>query len=245
MAKMDMDDPFSGKSKITSRTSGETADWMGDVQRSRLKGFARLRAIFWRRSVRLYEAWALRSRPWVRPLRRELRREFSTVDTDDASRLTERADIFGETPILTVIKLLELAGSFGSLPDAFLDLGSGRGTTCFTAANCGFRATGIEKESDWVQRAERIARRLELEATFHCADFTDFDWPKRAVVFVVATAFGPDLRQTVLERMKELQSGSIVLTGDWTGLDGLELLWQGPLPVDWGVIPFSVYRVGG
>jgi SAM-dependent methyltransferase len=243
MASIDIKDSFSGRSKITSPPA-DSADWLGDVQRARLTGFARLRAIFWRRSLRLYEAWALRRRPWVRSLRKELRREFSSIDTDDASRLTQRADIFGETPILTVVKLLELAGGFGPTPDVFWDLGSGRGTTCLTAANCGFRAIGIEKEADWVRRAENIAQRLNLQASFLCADFLEADWPRNAVVFVVATAFPSELRKSICERVASLEPGSLLIAGDWTGLEQLELLWQGPLPVDWGAIPFSLYRVG-
>lgn len=242
MATMDMKDSFDRSSKITSPRNQADA-WMGDVQRSRLSGFAKLRAIFWRRSLRLYEAWTLRRLPWVKSLRKELRREFSSVDPDDTSRLTERADIFGETPILTVVKLLELAERHAAVR-TFWDLGSGRGTTCLAAAHCGWRATGIEKEADWVRRAERIARRRDLTASFVCADFAQVEWPREALLFVVATAFSSELRHFILGRVRALEPGSLLVAGDWVGIEQLELLWQGSLPVDWGVIPFSIYRVG-
>lgn len=231
-----MADTFSGKSENTPEA------WMGEVQRSHLSGFARLRAIFWRRSLRLYEGWALRDRPWVRQLRRELRREFAQVDPDDASRLSRRSDIFGETPILTVVRLLDLARSFQPDLDTFLDLGSGRGTTCLAAANCGFVAIGIEKEADWVRRAAAISSRLGWSARFECGDFLKSEWPDKAAVFVVATAFPQDLRRSLAARVKALQPGSILIAGDWPGLTGFESLWEGSLPVDWGIIRFSIYR---
>ncbi len=218
------------------------ASWDGDLQRSRLSGFARLRAVFWKRSLRLYEWWALRDRPWARELNRELEREFKGVDPDDPGRVTDTARVFGETPLLTLTSLLDLARTLEP-PQEFLDLGAGRGGVALAAACCGFQATGVELEADWVERAGRVARRLHLPATFRRADFMEVEWPESAVVFVVATAFGPELRRAILDKFKGLARGSLLIAGDWTDIEELEPHWVGRLPVDWGVIPFAVYRV--
>ena len=216
--------------------------WDGDLQRSRLRGFARLRAVFWRRSLRLYEWWALRDKPWARELRRELAREFKGVDPDDPGRVSDTSKVFGETPLLTVMSLLQLAKTMEP-PKEFLDLGAGRGGVTLAAACCGFQATGVELEADWVERARRVAERLQVPATFRKADFIETEWPDSAVVFVVATAFAPELRQAILEKVLGLADGSLLIAGDWTDIESLERYWTGRLPVDWGVIPFAVYRV--
>lgn len=218
------------------------ADWKGERQRARLKGFARLRAVLWRRSLRLYESWALRGKTWFRPLKRTLEREFSGVDPDNPSRLKSDSEIFGETPVLTVVKLL---GLLESGPEQFVDLGSGRGLACLVAANSGYRARGFELEADWVARATRAADALGLQAEFHSADFLQQAWPDPAVVFVVATAYPPSTRSAILQQVRDMKPGSVLIAGDWPGIDGLEQIWSGPLPVDWGVILFSIYRVGG
>ncbi|MCA9778217.1 MAG: class I SAM-dependent methyltransferase [Candidatus Eremiobacteraeota bacterium] len=216
--------------------------WDGELQRSRLSGFARLRAIFWRRSLRLYEWWALKKQPWARKLHSELNREFQGINLDDPGRLTDSSRVFGETPLLTVSSLLDFVEKL-SPPEEFLDLGSGRGGVTLAAACRGFRATGVELEADWVERAQRVAERLHLSATFRQNDFLEVEWPDSAVVFVVATAFDLNLREAILKKVKGLSKGSLLIAGDWTAPEGLERLWEGRLPVDWGVIPFAVYRV--
>lgn len=173
---------------------------------------------------------------------RALKREFAGVDLHDPSRVGRESRIFGETPVLTVVKLLGVVEEGG--PRQLLDLGSGRGTVVLAAAACGFTALGLELEEDWVARAQRVAKRLGLPAEFRCADFLEGDWPEAAVVFVVATAFPEEVRAEILDRVRRLQPGSYLIAGDWPDLHSLDLVWQGPLPVEWGVIPFSVYRIG-
>lgn len=220
----------------------ERDSWDGDLQRSRLRGFARLRAVFWKRSLRLYEWWALRDKAWAQELRRELAREFQGVDPDDPGRVSDSSKVFGETPLLTVMSLLQLAQTLDP-PEEFLDLGAGRGGVTLAAASCGFQATGVELEADWVERARRVAERLQVPANFRKADFMEIEWPESAVVFVVATAFASELRRSILEKVLGLAKGSLLIAGDWTDIEGLERQWTGRLPVDWGIIPFSVYRV--
>jgi precorrin-6B methylase 2 len=144
--------------------------------------------------------------------------------------------------LLTVMSLLQLAKTMEP-PKEFLDLGAGRGGVTLAAACCGFQATGVELEADWVERARRVAERLQVPATFRKADFIETEWPDSAVVFVVATAFAPELRQAILEKVLGLADGSLLIAGDWTDIESLERYWTGRLPVDWGVIPFAVYRV--
>lgn len=225
--------------------SEQRQHWAGDSQRARLKGFRRLRAILWPRSVRLVECLSLGHKGWYWKLRWSLFRGFSGIDPHAQERLDDQADIFGETPILTIVKLLELArGLVDVCPEHFVDLGSGRGTACFAAANLGFQALGLEKEKLWVERDQAISESLELSAEFRCQDFLRAAWPEPAVVFTIGTAFSPELRRDLGQRLGELPRESLVVTGDWDLGSGFEELWAGRLPVDWGTIQFRILRPG-
>jgi len=216
--------------------------WQGHVQRANLKGFSRLKAVLWPRSVRIAEICSLGHFSWYWRLRWNLWRGFSGIDLHDSSRLSGVADIFGETPILTVVRLIELARRLApGHAQYFVDLGSGRGTTCLAAAALGYRGLGFEKETDWAKRSNAVAGKLAQECRFVQADFLLEPWPKSCVVFVVATAFDEELRSRILQRFHDLDAGSLLIAGDWA-LPGLEELWSGRLPVDWGVIPFALYR---
>ena len=215
---------------------------MGHVQRARLKGFARLRAIMWRRSLRLYEAWSLRHLSWPRGLRKKLDSQFANSALDDPGRCERPSDIFGETPILTLLKLLEVTDAVRPHhPTHFVDLGSGRGLSCLVAASLGYTALGYEKESDWCEKATLVSQQLSLNARFQAGDFFQHDWPSQAVYFLVATAFPQDLRDDLERRFLDLDSTSLFVVGDWSLSSDFDTLWQGRLPVDWGVIPFGVY----
>lgn len=221
----------------------EQEPWMGHVQRARLSGFAKLRAIMWRRSLRLYEAWSLRHLAWPRVLRRKLALQFANSSLHDPERCQKPSDIFGETPILTLVKLLEVIDAVSPVhPAEFVDLGSGRGLTCLVAASMGYSALGYEKESAWCEKATLVSQQLSLSARFQDGDFFAHDWPSKAVYFLVATAFPQTLREELERRFLELDSGSLFVVGDWKLSSDFEALWQGKLPVDWGVIPFVIYR---
>lgn len=222
----------------------ETPKWSGAVQRSRLKGFTRLRAILWRRSLRLYEYWNFRSRPEVVTLRKALDKAYKAVDLDEPSRLRGQGDIFGETPLLTVWKLLDLVEQLrGDCGGDFVDLGCGRGQTCLLAALRGYEALGLEKEADWVERSNSAAESLDLKAEFLAGDLLDAAWPREGVYFVVGTAYSPEFRESILQKLEEQTTKAWLITGDWDLSSAYTQRWCGNLPVDWGIISFAVYEL--
>lgn len=220
----------------------DVPDWDPTVQRSRLKGFARLRAILWPRSLRLVEAAALGGQSWYWKLRWHHWRAFRSVDLHSRGRLTEQALVYGATPVLTVWKLLELCRILTPQhPREFIDLGSGNGLVALASACKGYRAVGFELERDWVQRSSDVARALSIDCRFRAEDFRYADWPERAVVFAIGTAFSSEMREDIQGRFTLLKDGSLFVLGDWSLPEPYRLLWQGRLPVDWGVICFSIY----
>lgn len=219
--------------------------WHGDRQRASLRGFARLKAILWRRSLWLYQEWKLWGAPWYRPLTRALRRASANLDLFSKARVHGDADHFGETPILTMAHLLALAQAcLPEPPSLFVDLGCGRGVTCLTAASLGWSAVGFEKEAAWVGAASRVASELALDARFESGDFLQREWPEVALYLVVATAFPEEMRAQLAPRLSALGRRAAVLTADWElPCDQFERLWGGTLPVEWGMADFALFRV--
>lgn len=217
--------------------------WDADKQRASLSGFARLRAVLWPRSLRLMEWLQLGRHRWYRRLRRKLWLSFRGMDLHSKERLDDEACIYGATPTITLVKLLELAKSLlPEHPRVFLDLGSGTGELCLAASALGYRAVGMEREPLWVDAGNRIAAELNLPCEFVAGDFLQQEWPDSALVFVVATAFSEQMRSEIFTRFRALGEGSLLLAGDWELGDETTKIWEGDLPVEWGVITFRLYR---
>lgn len=218
--------------------------WRGHVNRAQLSGFARIRAILWRRSLRFWEAWTLGRHSWYWKLAWQTRRAFSGISFHEASRLEKDEDIFGETPLLTVVHLLKICRSLSPEPSSFVDLGSGNGTPCFAADRMGFDAIGMEKEAAWVAACSEVAAALKWDCRFVCGDFLEQKWPSPAVYFIVATALGPELKNQLNERFENLDKNSFLIWGGDSPPQCLQTAWQGRLPVDWGIIDFRILTSG-
>ena len=217
--------------------------WDADRQRSHLRGFTRLRAILWKRSLEFYQTFVLGGTSWYRPLVRALRKGPDPLSLLSPERVKAPQDIFGETPVLTAVRLLELAELYaGPLPTPVIDLGCGRGVICLTAASLGHSALGFEQERDWALVAQGIADSLSLPARFVAGDLLQAEWPTEGTFFVIATAFPDPFRDEVLQKLNGLSSRSVLITVDWDlSEEGYQRLWAGRLPVDWGVTEFVLW----
>ena len=223
---------------LPRNTSG--GRWRADLQRQQLSGFQKIRAVLWRRSLRLYESWALRAESWYRPLIRSVNHRFSGLDCDSPGRVTQDALVFGETSPLTTVTLLKLVEPIvAEGTKHFVDLGCGRGVTCLVAASVGWESSGFEHEENWMQAARRVAGDLQLEVNFLAGDFLEQDWPTQGVFYVVGTAFDDQLLAEIMERIPK---DSPIIACDWlVDSSGRELLWEGSLPVEWGQAYFRLY----
>lgn len=215
----------------------------GEAQRSELKGFTRLRAILWSRSLQLTEMLELGHHGWYWKLKFQLWRGFRGLELHATDRVATSADIYGSTPLLTLVKLLELCRRQApDHPRSFLDLGSGAGQLVLGAGCLDYSALGLEKETDWVQRAQKVAFQMGLEqCRFQSGDLFTDPWPQSGVVFTVATAFTPSQRAQLAERFRGLSADTLLVLGDMILEEGFTEITKVKLPVDWGIIPFGIY----
>lgn len=221
------------------------ARWSGQRQRQALRGFERLKAILWKRSLGIYEWLILGGNPWFRRLSFHLFYFTFGLDLHARQRVHQAADVFGETPMLTLVHVLQRAeaGADSKLPEPFIDLGCGRGLSCLCASSLGMQALGYEKERAWVEAARRVAKRLELPCSFAAEDFLLADLPSSGTYFVVATAYPEGLRLELEKRFCALLPETVFITVDWRLADAsFSLLWEGRLPVNWGTADFTVWR---
>lgn len=203
----------------------------------------------WHASLALYELGALGRHGWWWRLHRALRRRFRGLDPERMVREVQgpvpESLAYGETPAVSVLRLLEQSGL--GKGGRFVDLGSGRGLAVLTAALAGYRAAGLEYFPEYVEGAREVAAELGLEVDLRVGDLLTAPWPEGDLYYVVSTAFGEDTRRRLGQRLaRELPAGTLVVTLDWVlDEEGFEGLRSFPLPVTWGVAQALVWSTRG
>ncbi len=122
---------------------------------------------------------------------------------------------YGETPYMTGLKLVKMAGI--NKDDVLYDLGSGRGKFCFLAhLATGCQTLGMEMLESYNIIANRIKRNLRLEGIeFRHDDFLEADLSKATVLFTAATSWSPTTKERLLDRVEELAPGTRWLSVGW------------------------------
>jgi len=201
----------------------------------------------WAASIWLNEFFQWRKCSWWWDLRRELKQEFRDLDP---YRLVMKLRgpyhmgslAFGETPPSSVAKILNTI----NLPKGsrVVDFGAGRGMPCLTAAALGYRSLGLEYFQVYTERSQRVAQRLNLEATFESGNFLDRPLPEADLYLVSTTAFPEETRQQLLTKLLEVSPNAWVVTQDWIlGPPFVNERLQ-ELPVSWGTAKFCFQRLG-
>lgn len=119
---------------------------------------------------------------------------------------------YGETPLTTLEKIVR---AFGVSPEnKWLDLGSGRGRSCFWISEFwGCQTRGIEWIPQFASRACQIAKRIpSCRAKFQNDSIqnVDFSWPD--VVYLCGTCMSEKEIESILIPMQSLKNGAKVIT---------------------------------
>lgn len=124
----------------------------------------------------------------------------------------EKTNVYGETPLTTLMKICHLCGIHST--DTIIELGSGRGRSCFFLASViGAKVTGIEKISQFTNRAILIQKALRFKnLKFNCSDFYDIDFSKVNVVYLYAPQLEDQNILKLSEKLKALPKGAKIIT---------------------------------
>ncbi|MBX3166789.1 MAG: class I SAM-dependent methyltransferase [Candidatus Eremiobacteraeota bacterium] len=200
-------------------------------------------ALTWNLSLYLSEYFQLRKQEWWRQLKRGLKREFRDLDPNKMvynmrGPYHVGSLAFGETPVLSVLKILQTL----DLPkgSTICDLGAGRGLPCLVAAAQGYRAIGLEYFAVYTERAQRIAESMGVDAAFIAGNFLNQPLPAADAYLVSATAFPEETRAQL--KLKLDEQARMVVAQDWILGPPWEHERMQKLPVSWGTAQFCYQR---
>jgi SAM-dependent methyltransferase len=129
---------------------------------------------------------------------------------------------YGETP-LTTLEMIAKECQISS-KDVVFELGSGRGRNCFWLNSfIGCKAIGIEYIPDFVERAERIKKKLEIKnVDFRLGDILDADYTGATVLYLYGTCLEDDFIKKLIEKFAQLPVGTKIITVSYPLTDYVE-----------------------
>ena len=123
----------------------------------------------------------------------------------------KRGEIYGETPLTTLHRIADICQL--NQTDTWLELGSGRGKSCFWIAKfvpC--RAIGVEKIPLFIYLARFLSALFRISADFQKKDMFDVNVSSATCIYVYSTCL-TDAQWTLLsQRMNSLPQGARVVT---------------------------------
>lgn len=204
-----------------------------------------MKGLPWALALNLYELAVFGFQPWWWRLHWAAFRGYRGLDPGRIVRGmgadNPGALAYGETTSLGLRRILEWAGL--RPPARILDLGSGRGLVVFASLLQGFESHGIEIVPEYVQRARKVARALNLPADLRQADMLEAEWPEADLILINSTAFPFDFRHSLLPRLADSSRSTSIVTYDWAlPEERFKLAVSGRLPVTWGTVLGRLYK---
>ncbi len=146
---------------------------------------------------------------------------------------------YGETP-LTTLELISRECGIGPT-DCVYELGAGRGRGCFWLRSfIGCSVVGIEFVPEFVERAQRIAKKLGLQRIeFRLADFLQCDLQGASVCYLYGTCLEDQAIDVLIEKFAKLPPGTKIITvsyplSDYTEKPSFEIMKHFTAPFTWG-----------
>lgn len=156
---------------------------------------------------------------------------------------------YGECPWVSALTCLLWADIQPT--DVFLDIGSGVGQVVVMASLC-FplkKAIGVELleplyrvSCDIQQHLRQFESKKADAIEFYQQDALSFDCHSCNVVFINATCFFPDSWALLVDKLKQMKSGSkIIISSKGLPSDEFECIKKDQLPMSWGLSLVSLY----
>lgn len=147
--------------------------------------------------------------------------------------------IYGETPLTTFENIAREARITSQ--DTVYELGCGRGRLCFWLRSfIGCKVVGVELVPDFMLRAKRIQRKLELNGIdFRTEDFLKTDLKNATVIYLYGTCLEDDTIKKLINRFKDLPKGTRIITvsyalSEYTDEPLFEIMKRFPAQFTWG-----------
>lgn len=146
---------------------------------------------------------------------------------------------YGETPLTSLEKIAKEARLTSK--DTVYELGCGRGRTCFWMQSfIGCKVVGIDLVPDFIQRAQRIQRKLKIEnIQFKTEDFLKSDLKNASVIYLYGTCLEDETIKHLISHFKQLAPGTRIITvsyalSDYTDQPIFETMKRFPARFTWG-----------
>ena len=146
---------------------------------------------------------------------------------------------YGETPLTSLEKIAKEAQITSK--DCVYELGAGRGATCFWLHQfIGCSVVGIEYVPEFVERAERIRRRLKVKGIeFRLADMLKTDFKGATVCYLYGTCLDEHAIKLLIQKFKKLPVGTKIITvsyplTDYTADPCFHIMKRFSVPFTWG-----------
>jgi hypothetical protein len=146
---------------------------------------------------------------------------------------------YGETPLTTLDHIAKVCALKAS--DCVFELGAGRGRGCFWLRYfVGCEVVGIEYVPDFVERAELIRKKLDIQGVeFREADILQADLKGASVIYLYGTCYDQPFIEKLIQRLSQLPSGTKIITvsyplSDYTPKPLFEVMKRFPAKYTWG-----------
>jgi SAM-dependent methyltransferase len=168
----------------------------------------------------------LLSRYWLRNPYRIARRYLQQRGDQDLYT-------YGETPLTTIHLIAVKAGI--SPDDTVLELGCGRGRTCFWLREwLGCRVVGIEQVPTFVETANQVKERFRVTGVdFVLGDYLQADWGTPTVIYLYASNLDEGTIALLAKKIASLKHPVRVISVSFP-IPGLDVKRQFVLPFTWG-----------
>ncbi len=149
---------------------------------------------------------------------------------------------YGETPLTTMHLIVEKSGI--TKDDSVLELGCGRGRTCFWLREViGCSVIGIEQVPIFVKIANEVKEKFHIERLeFLQGDYFTLDWGTPSVIYLYGSTLSDEEINTIAKKIKLLPSGTKVISVSFP-IPGLMLSRRFQLPFTWGEADVYVQTV--